>query len=346
MKKTIKSIMAMLALSSLLFTSCGDDAKKIIEPEASTVTVTLNGGQHKEIAISQFIDTLKVSGSVTITGAATLKRVEVKRALLSLPGEYKSMFVDSTLTSTTKSISIVDVRTGSNLPDLKDDEKITYYVTVTDSKDKIYSDSVVFAVKPISTTPSSIILGASANALNNNKFLGYTNNFQVYSTGTDSVSKDPFGNAYKPARSNSDKIDFVFFSNNQDANVKAAMYSPDYPFASGQGFNAEISTWAAKRTTTFIRLGANFSNSQFNNASDPSNLAVVNLLRSLKFDGNDVGPDGTTKLAAPTNKLAKLVNEEVIAFKTADGKPGLMLIAVAPTNDLNGTYQVQIKMMP
>lgn len=345
MKKTIKSLVAILAVGSILFASCGDDAKKEEIVPQSSVTFTLNGGTHKEIAISQFIDTFKVSGSVSISGG-NFKRIEVKRALLSLPGEFKTVYVDSTLTSTSTTVNIQDIRTSNNLPDLKDDEKITYFVNLTDSKDKIYTDSVVFAVKPISITPSSIILGASANALNNNKFLGYTNNFQVYSTGTDSVSKDPFGNAYKPARSNSDKIDFVFFSNNQDANVKAAMYSPDYPFASGQGFNAEIATWPSKRTTMFIRLGSNFSNSQFNNASDPSNLAVVNLLRNLKFDGKDVGSDGTTKLPAPTNKIAKLVNEEVIAFKTADGKPGLMLIAVAPTNDLNGTYQVQIKMMP
>lgn len=346
MKKTIKSIVTMLAFSGILFTSCDDKKNDPVNPgPSSSVTITLNGGEHKEIPVSQFIDPITVTGNVSITGSATLKRIEVKRSLLSLPGEFKLVY-DTSFSKTTATINIQDVRGSNNLPDLKDDEKITYLVKVTDSEGSTYSDSVVFAVKPLSITPSSIILGSTANSLNNNKFLGYANNFQVYSTGTDSVSKDPFGNAYKPARRNSDKIDFVFYSNIQTAAVKAAMYSPDYPFASGEGWNAEIATWPSKRTTMFIRMGSNFSNSQFNNSSDPSNLAVVDLIRKLKFDGNDVGSDGTTKLPAPTNKIAKLINEEIIAFKTQDGKVGLMLIAVAPTNDLNGTYQVQIKMMP
>jgi len=347
MKKTIKSIMAMLALTSIIFASCSDDAKKDpVTPSSSSVTMTLNGGGHKEIAISQFIDTLSISGTVTITGGDKIARLEVNRYVLSIPGVPKLLKVDSTLSTTSTSIKINDIRAGDNLAALVPDDKLTYLVTITDSKGKVTSDSVVFIVKSLSVTASSIILGASINPLNTNHFLGYANNFQRYSEGLDSLGKDPFGNTYKPARRNSDKIDFVFFSNNSSPLVKAALYSPDYPFAVNEGFNSEISNWPTKRNTMFIRLGAAFSNSQFNNSSDPSNLAVVNMLRGLKFDGNDVDPVTTTKLPVPINKIAKLVNEEIIAFKTQDGKTGLMLIAVIPTNDTQGTYQVQIKMMP
>jgi hypothetical protein len=91
------------------------------------------------------------------------------------------------------------------------------------------------------------------------------------SIGTDSINKDPFGNKYKPARSNSNLIDFVFYSNIPTATVKAALYSPDYPLAAGEGWNKEIiPTWPVKRSTQYIRLGSNFSLSQFNNPSDPS----------------------------------------------------------------------------
>jgi predicted small lipoprotein YifL len=44
MKKTIKSIMAMLALSSLLFASCGKDGGDQPADSESTVSMNLNGG--------------------------------------------------------------------------------------------------------------------------------------------------------------------------------------------------------------------------------------------------------------------------------------------------------------
>ena len=348
MKKTIKSTVAVLALSSILFASCGDDNKtgNLIEPE-STVSMTLNGGTRKEIVINQYPDTIKVSGPISISGAAKIAKVEVRRSILSIPGSYKVMSIDSTLSVTYTSINVNDAPSPNNPLILISDDKITYLVLVTDSKGKLTKDSVVFVAKPLSFTPSSIILGATANGLNNSKFLGYANNFQSYSTGTDSVGTDQFGKKYKPARNNSNLIDFVFYSNIPDPNVRAAIYSPNYPFVLGAGWNAEIATWPIKRNTQFIQLGSNFSISQFNNASDPSNSAVILFLRGLKFDGNDVNPsDNTIKLAAPTNKIAKLKDQEVIAFKSDEGKLGLMLIAKVPTNDINGNFEVQIKMLP
>jgi hypothetical protein len=349
MKKTIKSIVAMLALSSILFASCGDDKKNDpVNPAASVVTITLNNGVRTEIQISQIPDTIKVTGNVSITGGDKLAKLEVRRTISSSAGDYKVIKVDSTLNSTSTEVNINDIASATNLSSLAIDDKLTYLVLVTDSKGVLTKDSVIFIVKGISVS-GQIILGASANGNQNNRFLGYADNFQAYAIGTDKTKKDPVtGKFYLPARENASKIDFVFFSNLQDANVKAAMYSPDYPFATGQGYQDEISKWPAgsPRATKFIRLANAFSISQFNNASDPSNQAVDNLLKSLKFDGKDVDPNTSNPLSAPTNRLANLKNEEIIAFKTADGKLGLMLIAVTPGADLTGNFQVQIKMLP
>jgi len=349
MKKTIKSIVAMLALSSILFASCGDDKKNDpVNPAASVVTITLNNGVRTLIQISQFPDTIKITGNITITGGDKLAKLEVKRNISSSAGDYKLIKVDSTLNATSTDFIVNDVQTGDNLNSLAQEDKITYLVLVTDSKGILTKDSITFIVKGISVSPQ-IFLGASANGNQNNRFLGYADNFQAYAIGTDKTKKDPTtGKFYLPARENASKIDFVFFSNLQDANVKGALYSPDYPFTAGQGYQDEISKWPAgsPRATKFIRLASAFSISQFNNASDPSNQAVNTLLRSLKFDGKDIDPNTSNPLAAPTNKLAKLMSDEIIAFKTADGKSGLMLIALTPGADLTGNFQVQIKMLP
>jgi hypothetical protein len=349
MKKTIKSIVAMLALSSILFASCGDDkTKDNVTPAASVVTITLNNGVRTLIPISQFPDTIKITGTVSITGGDKLARLEVKRYISSSAGDYKLIKSDSTLNSTSTDVIVNDIQTGDNLSSLAQEDKITYLVSVTDSKGVLTKDSITFVVKGISVS-DQIILGASANGNQNNRFLGYADNFQAYAIGTDKTKKDPTtGRFYLPARENASKIDFVFFSNLQDANVKAALYSPDYPFATGQGYQDEISKWPAgsPKATKFIRLASAFSISQFNNASDPSNQAVNTLLKSLKFDGKDVDPATSNPLSQPTNRIAKLINEEIIAFKTGDGKSGLILIAVTPGSDLTGNFTVKIKMLP
>jgi hypothetical protein len=211
MKKTIKSIVAMLALSSILFASCGDDKKNDpVNPAASVVTITLNNGVRTEIQISQIPDTIKVTGNVSITGGDKLAKLEVRRTISSSAGDYKVIKVDSTLNSTSTEVNINDIASANNLSSLAIDDKLTYLVLVTDSKGVLTKESVIFIVKGISVS-GQIILGASANGNQNNRFLGYADNFQAYAIGTDKTKKDPVtGKFYLPARENASKIDFVF----------------------------------------------------------------------------------------------------------------------------------------
>ena len=149
MKKTIKSIVAMLALSSILLASCGDDSKTaIVDPgPQSTVTITLNNGVHTQIPISQFPDTIKIAGTATIKGADKIARLEVRRSISNLSGDYKVMKIDSTLNTTSTDVVINDVPTSSNLSSLAPEDKITYLVLVTDSKGVLTKDSIIFIVK-------------------------------------------------------------------------------------------------------------------------------------------------------------------------------------------------------
>ncbi len=367
MKKIIKSTLIMLALSSIIFVSCDDSKSNGEGPPvvpvtpASKIAIVLNGGSHIEISIDQRIDSLVVQGVASITGGDTIRKIEIRRSQITLPGDYKVVKKDTSLKALVYNIRFSDVSSPSNLPSLAEIEKVTYLVILTDNKGVSTRDSVTFAVKPLLNSGATKgnpngntarVIGSSANTLNFNRFWGYANTFNLYAIGNhDSTEKSPVEKApYNLARKNVDKIDFIFWSNMQSANG-AGIYSPDFSFPTTGGvykdLNSEFVAWgsAARRKTKFIRLGANFGATEFNPPSDPSNSAVTSLIRYLKFDGSDKQKNDTTTTYQVTSSITSLA-EEVIAFKTFDGKTGLMYVSKVPITDKDDTYQVQIKMAP
>lgn len=315
----MKNILTMLSLAVLLI--LGACSKESTTPTGSTdkVTITLNSGINN-IQISPFIDTIELQVNATCTGSLTVSKIYVLRSVNSVPGVIDSVF-NGTFTTGTVNQTYYDIRTVTNLETLSENDIVTYAVNVYDNKGSVTTQSINFVVKSLFTSGSQpILIGAPMNTTNNFKFLGTFNNFQRYSAGADSS-----GTNY-PARFHSDKVDFVFYTNISDATVGAAIYSPDYPFATGTGWNAEINTWTTKNHTIYMNL-TDFSLSNFD-----QDLQCVNKLKDLDF-------------STATNALKRISGQQVIAFKTHDGRKGLMLFSDVPASN-STQFQVKIKMEP
>lgn len=315
----MKKISTLIILAIIfMVSSCSKE--EIKNALTDKVTIVLNDGANN-IQVSPLVDTIEIDLKVTCSGSLTASKIYISRTITSKPGSEDTIYTSSPNKASVNQ-AVYDVRTGTNLESLSDNDVVTYAVSIVDSKNATTTQNVSFVVKSLLTSGNvALLIGATANTNNIFKFLGTANNFQRYSIGADSSG------TLLPARTHSSKVDFLFYSNMNTASVQAAIYSPDYPFGTGEGWQDEISTWPTKNKTIFLNL-TDFTLSNFD-----ADVQCIAKIRDLDF-------------STGTNVIRKLSAQQVIAFRTHDGKRGLMLFADVPQSDKAGLYQVKVKMEP
>lgn len=307
MKKLFKTMFVLAALSaSMVFTSCGGDDDGdgnggTVESAAPTLTVNdgvtaMNG--------SLSLDTVFVKCVVSADTDRKIKKLTVTRAIA---GQSTNTIYDGTYDAKDVVKTHKDVIAGE--VNVDEDDVITYTVKATDDKGKTAEKSFTVTIKTMATSPQ-ILLGGPDNNTNLDRFFGTADGFRKYTAGPGGANA---------ARDNSSKVDFLFFYN-PSGTVFNAIYSPDYAFAAGSGWNSETTTWPTKNKTLYKLTDINSS--------------VFDALQGSTFMTELNGIDFTTGML---DRLAMLESQKVIAYIKADGKRGLILIvnkAAASTGNI------------
>jgi len=294
MKKLIKSMFMLTALSTaLLMTSCGDDAKTP-DPESAAPTVTLNNDV-KTGFISLSTDSVTLSIVASADVDRKIKKITITRAV---SGQATATLSDKAYDAKDVVASYFDVVGAINI---NEEDKITYAVTVKDDKDKSTTKTYELTVASMATS-IQILLGAPSNTTNEYRFYGVADNFRRYRAGATGVDL---------ARNNSAKIDFVYFYN-VAGSVGNAIYSPDFAFPTGSGWNAEIANWLTKNKT--IYKVADITPAAFNALNSTQFLTEIDNI-DFTLGGLD--------------RIANLPSNTVIAYKASNGKRGLILVVAA-----------------
>lgn len=299
MKKLFKSMFMLAAVSSsLLLSSCGDDTDDpTVEPKAPTVT--LNGGATAAFA-SLSVDTIPLNLIAQADTDLKIKKVTITRAVT---GQSTKTILDKTFNERNVIENAYDLIAGQIIID--DGDVITYAVTVTDNKDKSTTATYTVTIASMATS-GQILLGAPGNTSNEFRFFGVADNFRRYRAGTTGADL---------AKDNTSKIDFLFFYNSAGS-VGNAMYSPDFAFGAGSGWNAETSTWPSKNTTKF--KVADITSAAFDALTGSQFLAELNL---IDFS------------AGTLDRIPNLAANTVLAYQKSDGKRGLIkVVAIALNN--------------
>ncbi|OYU95163.1 MAG: hypothetical protein CFE21_12720 [Bacteroidetes bacterium B1(2017)] len=292
MKKLVKSIFVLAALStSVLFTSCGD--KTTTTTESAAPTLTVNDGVKKSNA-SLSVDTISVKVLASADTDRKIKKLTITRAIT---GGSTNTIKSSSYDAKDVIYTHKDVIAGEIVIDEAD--VITYSVTVEDDKGKTTNATYEVTIASM-VTSGQILLGGPTSTTNEYRFFGVADGFRRYRAG--SVGSDL-------AKDNSSKIDFIYYYNSAGS-VQNAIYSPDYAFGAGIGWNAETSTWPTKNKTIY-KLTPDITSSAFDALSGSTFMTEINLV------------DFT---AGTTDRLANLGTNQVFAFKKSDGKRGFILV--------------------
>lgn len=298
MKKLIKSMFMLTALSTaLLMTSCGDD-EETKEPETAAPTVTLNNDV-KTGFISLTTDSVTLSVVASADAGRKIKKITITRAI---SGQPTSTISDKSYDAKDVVTSHIDVVGELNI---NEEDKITYAVTVKDDKDKSTTKTLELTVASMATS-GQILLGSPGNTNNEYRFYGVADNFRRYRAGTTGSDL---------AKDNSAKIDFVYFYN-VAGSVGNAIYSPDYAFGPGSGWNAETSTWPTKNKTKY-------------KVADMT-AAAFNALNSAQFLTELNAIDFTV---GTVDRIPNLAANTVLAYQAANGKRGFILVVAASVSE-------------
>lgn len=293
MKKLVKSMFMLSALTaSVLFTSCGDDAK-VEDKTYAAPTMRVNDGVRSSSSAAT-LATVSLKVEATADTDRKIKKITVTRAVTD---QSTSTIIDSTYDAASVVRTYEDQIAGNIV--INDGDKITYLVKIEDDKGKTASDSLVITIASMATSPQ-LLLGAPSNTTNDYRFFGVADGFRKYRAGATGIDL---------ARANSSKVDFVFFYSTAGS-VQNALYSPDYPFASGEGWNAEISNWPSKNNTLF--KATTITSSEFDALQGSTFLTE---LATIDFSVGTV------------NKMSNLSVNQVFAFiRKSDGKRGFILV--------------------
>lgn len=316
----------MLAIAGSLFTSCSKDDDKTTSTTATAGTVqkpSLTLSVTNEVSL-RYGDTIRFSLTTTPVTGTKIKTVMIARGVGNSPA--KNILTDSTLQST--------VEYKRNFEDVIDNtignvgDNITYTVTVKD--DKGNSETKTVSAKIIGFYKSGqFLLGGPNNPSNEFKFFG------LVASAPQTVLKLKAGAGSTPpsaadsatrARYNVGKLDVLYSYLGSGVN---ALYSPDFPFVTGTGWASESSNWIGKRKT-LLRL-SKLKLPDFN-APD---FTVETTIKALKADFATGG--------ATTDRLTNYAIGDVVEFKTADGKVGLIGIVQVSNNELTGQLTLEVK---
>jgi hypothetical protein len=313
MKKTVSSIFIALFAITFLFTSCSKDETTTAKDTEPTLSVSDSLGA-TTIDTNNFFVSPYLKISATPASGTTLLAgkfdVNVNGSAFLL-GSFDSFDPDE-VNGFSETIPVTLLLSGTGIP-MTVGTKITLIFTVKDSKDKTASSSYTYTVIDDNgvLVSSEIELGAQNNENIPYKFLGVANNFATYTPGAT-------GNA----RTNSEKIDFVYYYGDNDNNAFAAPINAD---GAKVVWASEINTWPRQNRTKFKTstiTAAEFDN--IKNTSKKDDLFAV-----VDFSSGS------------TEKVTKITVGSVYSFQTASGVKGLAKFS-AVSADKTGSTKVTI----
>jgi len=305
MKKTIKLFSAIIIAGIVGLTSCSKDATTVLG-EDTTMTLTDSLGKN---TISNRDGKVYMTISIKLGTGATMKSAKFERKVGSGASE---VMIDNNRLDTVKDFVAIETITDEISGNLVIGDKVTYTGTITDSKLKTVTATLVYTIVRGNAVlvSSEIELGAQKNTMIEYKFLGLADNFNTYTAG-------PTGTA----KNNPSKIDFVYYYGQNDKNAFA---SPSVAFGAGQIWDGEINSWAVKNSTKFKTTSIS--------ATDFDNI------KTSKVDDTFYGIDFTS---GTTEKFVNIAAGSVVAFQTSNGTVGLAkFTAVASADD--GAMKVQV----
>lgn len=307
MKNTLKLLSAFIFASIIALTSSCSKDDTATTVDATSITLTDSLGKN-EIGNKNAIAFVKIN--IKLATGTTVKTAKLERKIGTGASEV--------LIENDK----IDTVTGFTLSDLYTDEivssnltmgtKVVYTATITDSKSKTATGSVTYTVvRGNGILISEIIeLGAQSDTIREYKFLGLANNFTTYTAGEKGT-----------ARTNSEKIDFVYYYGQNDKNTLA---SPSNTDGAQVIWGSEITSWTTKNVTLF--------------STNAITATTFETIKASKVDDAFYNIDFTNNT---TEKYINFGINKVVAFKTAGGKIGLAKFLQGATTD-SGSMKVQI----
>jgi hypothetical protein len=307
MKNTLKLLSAFIFASIIALTSSCSKDDTATTVDATSITLTDSLGKN-EIGNKNAIAFVKIN--IKLATGTTVKTAKLERKI--------GTGASDVLIENNK----IDTVTGFTLSDLYTDEivssnltmgtKVVYTATITDSKSKTVTGSVTYTViRGNGVLISEIIeLGAQSDTIREYKFLGLANSFATYTAGDKGT-----------ARTNSEKIDFVYYYGQNDKNTFA---SPSNTDGAQVIWGNEITSWTTKNVTLF--------------STNAINAATFETIKASKVDDAFYNIDFTKNT---TEKYINFGYNKVVAFKTAGGKIGLARFLLGATTD-SGSMKVQI----
>lgn len=311
MKNLFKSI-AMLVIAGSLFASCSKDGDSATTSTTSgtvgdpTLTVTPTA----PVSV-RFNDTVKISVTATPATGAKIKGIAITRVVAT--GLPKIVYGDSSSTSLgdgaiTRNFNDVIINTTGNITD-----NITYTIVVTDDKGKTASKTVTGQIIGLYSS-GQFLLGVPANTTNLNRFFGFdgseSKTVKLFKAGVATAPDVPSAaDSATRARFNADKIDVLYFYNSAGS-IGHAIYAPSYAFASGSGWQSEISNWPTGLAKGTLLKVTSLSQSQF----EAPDFNVEETIKAIDFT------------SATTDRIVNLAIGQVVGIKTVDGKRGLLAV--------------------
>jgi hypothetical protein len=314
MKQLFKSI-AAIAIVATFFVSCSKDSTTTTggssEIGAPTLTITAPTTESN----LRFGDVLTINFTASPASGAKLKSVLVSRTNITLNktekiyGDSTASIADSTKITRTVNDSIAP--SNGNVGD-----KFIYTVLVTDNKGKFVSSTLILNIKDLYST-GQFLLGAQGNITpgQESSFFGLNENapkgLLLYRGGLPIAPDQPSkADSALRARYNSSNIDFGIYYGTAN---RTTIFSPSLTGTDVAPWATELGTWATRNKTFIYRT--NLQASLFSG----TNFNLEKEIDKLDFT-----------IPANQTELAKvLLNDNVVAFKTASGAKGLILIVTS-----------------
>lgn len=308
MKNTFKLLSAFIFASIIALTSsCSKDDATTTTVDATSITLT-DSLIKNEIGNKNPMAYLLIN--IKLATGTTVKTAKLERKIGTGASE---VLIENNRIDTVSDFTLSDLFTDETITNnLAMGTKVVYTATITDSKSKTATGSLTYTVvRGNGILISEIIeLGAQSDTIREYKFLGLANSFATYTAGDKGT-----------ARTNSDKIDFVYYYGQNDKNTLA---SPSNTDGAQVIWGSEITSWTTKNATLF--------------STNAINAATFETIKASKVDDAFYNIDFTKNT---TEKYVNFGYNKVVAFKTAGGKIGLARFLLGATTD-SGSMKVQI----
>jgi hypothetical protein len=297
MKNTVKLLSAFIFAGIIALTSsCSkDDADSTVTDTQVTISDSLGKNL---ISLPAQVAYIKITP--VLAAGVTISSAKLERQIDS---NAKESIFD--FTSIANNFVYPDNFSGKTLVS---GSKVTYTITITDSKNKIATGSLVYTVKGGVTLSPEIELFPQDNQTTDFRFFGLADNFAKYSGNTPTI--------------NSSKIDFIYYYGSTGKN---AISSPDDTVGTRAIWGTKVSAWPTKNKTLFKTSAVTSSEFDAIKATD-----LDDALTSIDFS------TGTT------SAMTQLEVNSIFAFKTSTGKAGLMKVTqIASANNL-GSIKLKV----